>query len=178
MLYERPTVIDALKAGDRAACEEFVRGYTPRLYRFLRRMAAAGDVEDMIQEVFLRVFRSLDRYRDDDRMDAWLFRIARNVVLDRWRERKRPEVLTEVAARGRDPGEDEEGRLIRAAIMDLPEEQRIVFLLREEGGLSFREIAETCEIPLNTALGRMHYAILRLRKTLGPILTEESIPRK
>ena len=77
------------------------------------------------------------------------------------------------AAEGLQPGEESEaaelGSRIRAAVAKLPADQRDVFLLRTQAGLSFAEIAKLRKVPLNTALGRMHYAIQRLRQELGEV---------
>ena len=74
-----------------------------------------------------------------------------------------------------DPGDEvagaEIGRVIAAAVTRLPPDQRDVFLLRTQAGLTFAEIARLRHVPLNTALGRMHYAVLRLRQELGGMYT-------
>jgi len=172
-------LVRGLKAGRPDAYERLVREYGDRIYRFARRMVGEGGAEDLTQEVFVRVFRSVGAYRPGGRFVSWLFAIANNHCIDQARKR-RPETsvadLGEEMTAERFPSgapeppevlEDEErrGALLRA-VGRLPLEQKQVFLLREEGGLSFREIAAIAGCPVNTALGRMHYAMESLRRSL------------
>lgn len=172
-------LVRGLKEGRPGAFERLVRDYGDRIYRFARRLAGVSGAEDVVQEVFLRVHRSIRAYRPGGRFEAWLFRIANNVCIDLAR-RRRPEVrmedLGDSAPGERFPScssgpveileEAERRRALLEAVGRLPLEQRQVFLLREEGGLSFREIADATGCPLNTALGRMHYAMENLRRVL------------
>ena len=128
----------------------------------------------MVQEVFIRVHRSIDRYEPRGKFESWIFTIANNLSLDFLR-RKRPETTETLELVGRvGPHEHASHRELRDALMAevdrLPSEQREVFLLREKSGLSFREIADRIGCPLNTALGRMHYAMEHLRKGLKEYL--------
>ncbi len=159
-----------LKAGDSSAFETLVREYGDRLYRFCLRMVGATEAEDVVQETFLRVHRSIGAYQPTGRFESWLFTIANHLALDSIR--RRPALAAEtgdpVDARG--PEEDLAHREVQDAFLRaverLPEDQKQVFLLREEAGLSFKEIAQVTGCPLNTALGRMHYAMLHLRRSL------------
>jgi RNA polymerase sigma-70 factor (ECF subfamily) len=165
-------LVAALKAGRPEAFERLVREFGDRLYRFARRLAGEPWAEDVTQEVLLRIFRSIGGYRPEGRFEAWLFSIANHVAID-FARRRRPERWTpdlEGARQSPSPLEDLEDRERRAALLRaverLPVEQRQVFLLREEAGLSFKEIAEMLGCPINTALGRMHYAMEHLRKAM------------
>lgn len=172
-------LVRGLKEGRPGTFERLVRDYGDRIYRFARRMVGPAGAEDVVQEVFLRVHRSIRAYRPGGRFESWLFTIANNICIDVAR-RRRPEVRMddprEFAPWERFPSrssgpveilEDKERRrALLAAVGRLPLEQRQVFLLREEGGLSFREIADAVGCPLNTALGRMHYAMENLRRAL------------
>jgi RNA polymerase sigma-70 factor (ECF subfamily) len=169
-------LIRGLKAGRPEAFERLVREFGDRIYRFVKRLAGGPAAEDLTQEVFIRVHRSIDAYRPEGRFESWLFTIANNLCIDhaRWRRDHPTAAVEEIAvwgrARTRPPEEEAEGAEIRAALRQaverLPFEQKQVFLLREEAGLSFKEIAEMTGCPLNTALGRMHYAMESLRKSL------------
>ena len=172
-------LIRGLQAGRPEAFERLVREYGDRIYRFVKRLAGERPAEDLTQEVFLRVHRSVDSYRPEGRFDSWLFTIANNLCIDHARRRKPEASLGDLdgdlaperfAAETRGPldqmEEDERRRALLKAVERLPFEQRQVFLLREEAGMSFREIAEMTGCPLNTALGRMHYAMESLRKSL------------
>jgi len=169
-------LIRGLKAGRPEAFERLVRDFGDRIHRFVKRLAGEAAAEDLTQEVFIRVHRSIDSYRPEGRFESWLFTIANNLCIDhgRWRRDHPTSAMKEVAAyeasATRQPMEEAEGAEIRAALRQaverLPFEQKQVFLLREEAGLSFKEIAEMTGCPLNTALGRMHYAMESLRKSM------------
>ena len=169
-------LIRGLKAGRPEAFERLVRDFGDRIFRFVKRLAGEPAAEDLTQEVFIRVHRSIDAYRPEGRFESWLFTIANNLCIDhsRWRRDHPTAALEEIAAFGaahtREPVEEAEDAEIRRALLKaverLPLEQKQVFLLREEAGLSFKEIAEMTGCPLNTALGRMHYAMEALRKSL------------
>lgn len=172
-------LIKGLKAGQAAAFERLVREYGDRLYRFARRLVGERGAEDLTQEVLIRVHRSIGTYEPTGRFESWLFTIANNLAIDEARRRRPESSLTEVdeemtadrfASEAPEPSEsleeDERRRALLRAVDRLPLDQRQVFLLREEAGLSFKEIAEIAKCPLNTALGRMHYAMEHLRKAL------------
>jgi len=165
-------LVSALKAGRPEAYERLVREYGDRLYRFGLRLAGPMWADDVAQEVLLRVFRSIGAYRPEGRFEAWLFSIANHVAID-FARRRRPERWSSAReSEAEEPAppdllEDRERHVaLLRAVERLPVEQKQVFLLREEAGLSFREIAEMLDCPINTALGRMHYAMENLRKAL------------
>ncbi|HVR87488.1 MAG TPA: sigma-70 family RNA polymerase sigma factor [Planctomycetota bacterium] len=172
-------LIGGLQAGRPEAFERLVREYGDRIYRFVKRLAGERSAEDLTQEVLIRIHRSIESYRPEGRFESWLFTIANHLCIDHARRRKPEATLSELdggfapdrfAAATLGPLEsmedEERRRAILAAVDRLPFEQRQVFLLREEAGMSFREIAEAAGCPLNTALGRMHYAMEALRKSL------------
>ena len=172
-------LVAGLQAGNAEAFDRLVREYGDRIYRFVKRLVGERSAEDLAQEVMIRVFRSIGSYRPTGRFESWLFTIANNLSIDQVR-RKRPEAamseldedLTAEKFVSRAPPpvasveEGERKRALLKAVDRLPVEQKQVFLLREEGGLSFREISDMLGCPLNTALGRMHYAMENLRKSL------------
>jgi RNA polymerase sigma-70 factor (ECF subfamily) len=165
-------LVTGLKAGDPAAFESLVRGFGDRLYRFVRRLVGERWADDLTQETFVRVYRTVGSYRPTGRFEAWMYTVANHACIDFLRHR-RPEVaLSEVEPDASSPSplerieEDERRRALLKAVERLPADQKQVFLLREEAGMSFREIADALGCPLNTALGRMHYAMENLRKAL------------
>lgn len=162
---------------DPAAFRALVERYQGRLYAFLTRLAGREAADDLFQEVWLKVYRNADRYDARGKAASWLFKIANNAAFDRLARRGKEGGVVEsgVDIEGfadRSPGptailEEAEGRgRIDAAIARLPPEQRQVFLLREHGGLSFKEIAAALGIPLGTALSRMNAALEKLRAAL------------
>ena len=160
--------IRGLKSGDPKAYERLVADYGDRLRRFAARMSGPETAEDIVQEVFLRVYRSVRSFDPSGSLPAWIFTIASHLCVDQLRRRP-PQVRTRKPEP--DPADAAAHRESRdsllQAIANLPETQKRVFLLREEAGLSFREIAELLQCPLGTALGRMHTALESLRKSLN-----------
>ena len=161
-------LIPGLRAGNPDAYDKLVAEYGDRLRRFAARMAGPDVADDIVQEVFLRVFRSIRSFDPAGSFAAWIFAIANNLCIDHLRKRP-PERRQQ--GRTLEPSamaEDREVReSLRRAVASLPDPQKRVFLLREEAGLTFREIAELLDCPLNTALGRMHTAMASLRKALS-----------
>jgi RNA polymerase sigma-70 factor (ECF subfamily) len=171
-------LVRGLQAGQAEAYERLVRDYGDRIFRFVRRMVGDRHAEDVTQEAFVRIHRSIASYEPGGSFDSWLFTIANNLCIDHIR-RSRPErgatpldALADSVADRRAAGalesiEDREVRdALLAAVHRLPPDQKQVFLLREEAGLPFKEIARIMNCPLNTALGRMHYAMEHLRSSL------------
>ena len=172
----------AFRKGDVAALDTLVGRYQGQLHGYLRAMTgSAAEADDLFQETWMRVIRNPGSFHGGA-FNAWLWRITRNLLIDRLRRRKPVVSLDDTTAEGTAyadltpaaglmPGEEVEaaelGRLIAVAVGRLPADQRDVFLLRTQAGLSFAEIARLRRLPLNTALGRMHYAIQRLRQELG-----------
>lgn len=143
----------------------------------LRMMEGHTDAEEIFQEVWIRAIRHIDQFHDRSFL-SWLFRIAHNLVIDRAR-RAKPMVDIDSEAVGnrvadRAPSPDgltagkDMGKRIADAVSKLPVEQREVFLMRTEGDIPFKEIAKIQGTSINTALGRMQYALNRLRAELKP----------
>jgi len=165
-----------LKAGDSAAGEELVKRFHPSLSRYLHRLTGADHLaEELHQQTWLSVLSHIDRFDPASAsggFKAWLFRIATNKSNDHWRSRGREKSATEglrLVTEGSAPAADhllentEQQAKLKRAIALLPESQRQVLMLRYYSNLKFVEIAEMLGCPLNTALGRMHKAVLKLR---------------
>ncbi len=173
--------LDQYRSGDVDALGKLVEHYRRPLFGFILRMIEnKGDAEEIFQEVWFKAIRSFDSYKDQKFL-SWMFRITHNHIIDRARKKKpvatiHSEVEGEMgiedrtAAAGLDPVRIAEGhelgQRIRAAVDRLPAEQREVFLFRTEGQLPFKEIAVVMECSINTALGRMQYALNHLREDL------------
>lgn len=150
-----------------------------RLYSFLNHLAGADAADDLFQEVWLRVLRAASGYEPRGKAASWLFKIANNACLDHLSRRGLPvdpdgdERLAELPSPEPGPVRALERQELRerlqAAIAGLPLGQRQVFLMREYGGLAFKEIAASLDIPLGTALSRMNAALARLRRSLEDI---------
>jgi RNA polymerase sigma factor (sigma-70 family) len=164
----------------------------PRLRSFIRRRVAdAGDAEDILQEVFYELIESYRLMKPVEQVSAWLFRVARNRITDLFRK-KRPELLGDTVLTtddgegltleellpSADAGPEEEfarGVLVDAleeALEELPAEQREVFVAHEVVGRSFKELSEESGVSVSTLLSRKRYAVLQLRERLQGIYDE------
>ena len=164
-----------------------------RLRNFIRkRVPNEADVEDLLQEVFFEVIEANRLMEPVERWSAWMFKVARNRIIDLFRKKRREalandpvavsdrgqEVLLEDVLPSPDAGPAEayaRGVLLDElgeALAELPEEQREVFIAHEIEGYSFKEIAARSGVSVNTLLSRKHYAVLHLRRRLQAIYDE------
>jgi RNA polymerase sigma-70 factor (ECF subfamily) len=173
--------------GDARAFRALVGRHSDRVYHFiLRQVRLPETANELVQETFLRVVKNATSFRADARFTTWLYTIARNLCVDAQRRQKHRHTVPLDAPLRRDEADgaslidmvkgDEQAQdeslddrrfsgALRAALQELPSEQREVFLMRELEGLKFREIADIVGIPENTVKSRMRYALegLRLR---------------
>jgi RNA polymerase sigma factor (sigma-70 family) len=172
---------------------EVVKLERARLRNFIRRRVPdERDAEDILQDVFYELVETYRMMKPIERVSAWLYRVARNRITDLFR-RKRPQALSSdpvaVTADGESlqledllPSSDEgpEAAYARSVLLDeldaaldeLPEEQRQVFVAHEMEGRSFKELAETTGLNVNTLVLRKHYAVVQLRERLEAIYEE------
>lgn len=162
----------------------------PRLRNFIRRRVAdQSEAEDILQEVFYELVEAYRMMKPVEQVTAWLFRVARNRIIDLFRRKSREGVRAESAGVSEDgealhweellPSSDAgpEAAYARSllleqlddALEELPEEQREVFIDHELMGYSFKEISERSGVGVNTLLSRKHYAVLHLRERLRAI---------
>ncbi len=175
-------LISAYIAGDEESINLLISRYRKKAYNYILMLVKDSDAaEDIAQELFIKVINSIKsgRYSDSGKFQSWLMRIAHNMVIDYFRhqnQRKELSTDTEVNILNNKELVDEnvEDKLmssqreviIRKLLDKLPVEQREVVVLRHYLGLSFKEIAEHTDVSINTALGRMRYALLNLRKLI------------
>jgi len=162
--------------------DELVERYRKPLFSWFVGMTGShSDAEDLFQDLWIRVIKNADRFKDVS-FRAWMWQIARNLLIDFRRKKKCDFSLDEVSdeedhplletlvAKGPTPQQDVErtdlARKAMQAVGQLPAVQREVFLMRVEGDIPFQEIAKILKVPLNTALGRMHDATTRLKQML------------
>lgn len=153
-----------------------VRSYKKPLFTYLYRICGDKDsAEDMFQETLLKAWQNLKNYNEQNKFSSWLFSIAHNVAVDSLRKRKvRSNIIYMDEIHEPDNRlnpftiliNKESGIKISGAINKLPDKQKQVFLLRQHGEMTFKEIASLLNEPLNTVLGHMHYAVEKLRKDL------------
>jgi RNA polymerase sigma-70 factor (ECF subfamily) len=161
-------------SGDMAAFEQLYRRYRTPLYRYVaRQVGNAATANDLYQEIWEKVIAARERYRPTSPFRAWIFRIARNHVIDHFR-RLRPESdmpveKLETTTPGPEQHLSEDSRRSRLAdaIERLPMPQREVLLLKLESGLDLQSIARVCGVNRETAKSRLRYAVGKLKKTLG-----------
>ena len=172
-------LLSALRDGDLAAFDELYRRWARRLYGYvLRHVGDAAVADDLFQDVFMGVLRDRSYDPARGRFSAWLFALARNRCLD-WRraDQRRarrsadlPDELPVQALPDIDPEEtlarDREGKSVRAAIAGLPDGQRQLLILKQVGGLTYREIGEMHGIPEGTVKSRLHAAVSAFRRSL------------
>src|SRR5712691_1259096 len=167
-------LILAWRAGDEQAAAELVGRHARPLARFLAGAGAPeADVDDLVQETFIRAFRAVDRFRGHCLFRTWLLTIGGNVLKDAVRRAKRAKVVPldeDVRASDGDPHEqavasEVEGRL-QEGLRRLPPMQRDVFLLRAQQGLEYEEIAAALGTTPGAARVHYHHAVKRLKEHL------------
>jgi RNA polymerase sigma factor (sigma-70 family) len=159
----------------------------PRLRSFIRkRVADSGEAEDILQDVFYELIEAYRLMKPVEQVTAWLFRVARNRMIDLFRKKK-PESLNDPISEGEDggtledllpsPDQGPEAAYARNLLLDaldealeeLPAAQREVFIAHELFGRSFKEISAETGLSVNTLLSRKRYAVLYLRRRLESI---------
>jgi RNA polymerase sigma-70 factor (ECF subfamily) len=174
-------LLEMYQQGNREAVSQLLERHARRVRDYVRMLVKDNDVaDDLTQEVLIKVVKVLDegRYTDKGRFLPWVLRIAHNRVLDYFRTQKHNKTISESSAGFDVLGSKNlaepsiEDRIIseqradeiRALVEELPEEQRQVVKMRYYEGMSFKEIAEHTGVGINTALGRMRYALINMRK--------------
>lgn len=170
-------------SGDQTSISQLIERYERRIRDYIYMMVKDNDrTDDILQETLIKAVRVIDegRYTDNGKFLSWILRIAHNQVIDHFRAAKQHRQVNESES-GYDllgtlrfaegTIEDEMVSLqieqdVRKLIGQLPPEQREVVMMRYYSGLSFKEIAEQTQVSINTALGRMRYALINLRRMI------------
>ncbi len=187
---EERGLMERAKAGDGSAFDEMTRRYSERAYSVAYQMLAShDDARDLVQDAFLEVFRTLERFNTQYRFSTWLYRILINKCINyRKRESRRRMfyfsdygtrnggagrqlLLSNLASPEKTPHEilenDELKRSIMAALDTLSERHRTVVVLFDLEGLSHRQIAEILQCPEGTVMSRLHHGRLKLKRVLS-----------
>lgn len=168
-------LVTAWRAGDELAAGQLVHRHSAALGRYLSASGAAGaEVEDLVQDTFFKAFRGLHGWRGEGSLRGWLFRIAGNLLKDRFRQNK-GRVFLEIEQHNiADPADpagelaaDETVRVLEAGLLRLPRLQREVFLLRVQQGLDYAEIASALGSTTGAARVHYHHAVKRLKEFLA-----------
>ena len=177
------TLISNYIQGDENALCILIKRHQQRLYSFIYSKIQDRDItEDIFQDTFLKVVKSLrlNRYKDDGRFIGWVLRIAHNLVIDHFRRQKNMRTISNTDgkvdlfnnAKFSDSTiedqmiTDQVRKKVKSLIDYLPEEQKEVVIMRHYMDLSFKEIADLTDVSINTALGRMRYALINMRKLI------------
>ena len=183
-------VVAAFLAGEKRAFNELVERYQNRLLNFIYRTTGDRErAEDLVQETFIRVYRHLHRFDQTKKFSTWIYTIASNLAKNELRNRSRnPLVLFQTLMKNRDADtrplewEDNTYRpddlfrkrhlrsLVEAAVDELPEHHRTVFILREMEGKTYEEIADITSTNLGTVKSRLNRARNNFAQVIAPML--------
>jgi len=167
--------------GDETALEELILRYRHKLYGYiLSKVKNTEEAEDIFQDTFIKIINTLKqgKYLEEGKFGSWLIRIAHNLIIDHFRRKKRQRMKYDTEEFSLmnmlTDNQRAETQIIRAQTVEkmrmlierLPEEQKSVLKMRIYDEIPFKEIAEMQNISINTALGRMRYAILNIRKMI------------
>ena len=186
-------LVERVQRGDKQAFGLLVSKYQRRLARLVSRMVwNTADVEDVVQESFIRAYRALPGFRNDSAFYTWLYRIAVNSAKD-WLVSNRTRISTvnavdiedlenyDIGEHHSDTDTPEQllmskqiAATVNAAVAELPEDMRVAISLREIDGLSYEEIAETMNSPVGTVRSRIFRAREAIAAKLRPLVNENS----
>lgn len=184
---QKETISDAVLVsnyikGDESALEVLITRHKQRIYSFIYSKVYDRDVtEDVFQDTFIKVIRTLKRgkYNEEGKFLPWVMRIAHNLVIDHFRKHKRMpkfdnsgefnifSVISDTSLNAEKVMVKEQVEAdVRRLIEELPEDQKEVLMMRMYNDMSFKEISEHTGVSINTALGRMRYALINMRKVI------------
>lgn len=169
---ELTPLIDAAREGDDHAIREFVRRTQPAVWRLCTALGSEHDVEDLVQETYLRAFRSLPSYRADAPVQAWLLSIGRHVCADQVRRRVRQRRLLDKVTRNQsrdlhEHASEADGTALGHFVEQLTDDRRDAFVLTQIVGLSYEEAASVVGCPIGTIRSRVARARGDLLDALG-----------
>ncbi len=173
-------LISKYLAGNESALETIIRRHKNRVFAYILMVVKDKELaEDLFQDTFIKVintFRS-GQYKEEGKFIQWVMRIAHNLIIDYFRKSKRIPIVEnnddyDIFDKVRIPVESVEEQMITEQIHQdvkklidyLPKEQKEVLVMRHYGDMSFKDIADVTNVSINTALGRMRYALINLRK--------------
>ncbi|MDE6176692.1 MAG: sigma-70 family RNA polymerase sigma factor [Paramuribaculum sp.] len=174
-------LVKAYQAGDNAAFDALLKRHQTRVFAYIKNIVKHDDIaDDIFQETFVKAIMNIrqNRYSEDGKFASWITRIAHNLMIDHFRQEKSENLVTtdstEVDILNRRDlcdGNIEDSLIesqihsdVRRLVDALPESQREVLTMRFFRNMSFKEIADATDVSINTALGRMRYALLNIRR--------------
>jgi len=170
-------------SGDASGIEKLIHKHKKKVFSYICMYIKDKSLaEDIFQETFLKVINSLraGKYKDSGKFLSWVMRISHNLIIDHFRREKQANILSNddyeadiFNSKELADGNIEEYMVynqiindVRQLLHELPDDQREVVMLRHYAGLSFKEIADQTDVSINTALGRMRYALINIRKLM------------
>ena len=176
-------LIDLFVSGEEPCIKELFRRHKSRIFTYIMLIVKERELaEDIFQETFIKVIKSLrkGRYMDKGIFLSWVMRIAHNLIIDHFRKLKHLKVTSadqteaDIFNSRKFAESNVEDNMVQSRIEHevrqlinyLPDDQKEVILLRHYGDMSFKEIAEITNVSINTALGRMRYALINLKKII------------
>ena len=184
-------------AGKESAFDALLNRHKSRVFTTIMLIVRDEDVaEDLLQDTFIKAIHTMKggRYNEEGKFSSWICRIAHNLAIDCFRREKRSPLLSldttshafnslALAEEGVDATltREETYARLRELIQDLPAAQKEVLIMRHYGDMSFQEIADATGVSINTALGRMRYALINLRKKMAaqPVFYDQNLyPRE
>lgn len=170
-------LIEACRRGERRAMEALYHRYKRRVFGLVTRIVGAGDAEEVAQEVFVRIFRGLGKFRGDAALSTWIYRLSVNAALSHVTRRPKPmegeEVLAQLPAPARAPRDPTLSARLEEALAALPVGYRSVLVLHDVAGLSHEECAEILGCRVGTSKSQLHKARAKMRDLLGADLAAE-----
>lgn len=177
-------LIEKCKSGDGEAYRRLMNSYRSKLFGYLWRFSDSEETaEDLFQETLIKVWKGIKKYNEHQKFSAWLFTVAHNTAMDNLRMRKIKNTFTTLDEVNynqsfNNPADEmivkETIEIINNSINTLSQKQKTVFLLRQQGNLKFKEIAEITKESLNTVISHMHYAVKKIKKQIE----KENEPRR
>lgn len=176
-------LISSFIKGDEKSIEILILRHKSKVYSYINLYIRNRDLaDDIFQETFLKVVQSLrsGKYQDDGRFLSWVMRIAHNLIIDHFRHEKQLGLVlnedyeADLFNSRKLADENIEDSIVRRQVLrdvrkligNLPDDQREVVIMRHYAGMSFKEIADMTGVSINTALGRMRYALINMRKLM------------
>jgi len=170
-------LVEACRRGERRAMEALYHRYKRRVFGLVTRIVGPGDSEEVAQEVFVRIFRGLGRFRGDSQLSTWIYRLSVNASLSHVTRRPRHEGDDEALANlpapqtsGKDP---QVSQRLERALASLPAGYRAVLVLHDIHGMNHDEVAEILGCHVGTSKSQLHKARAKMREILGPALAAE-----
>lgn len=167
--------IQQVLAGDKQAYAHFINKYKNQLYATILRMTKnPQDAQDLVQDAFIKVYRNLDKYDANGSFSSWLYRVAINHCMDEFRKKRYSTVQVEIdeerVVNSEHPElvflKKEKSRQLERLIATLPEDERLIILLRYVNEISYEEIGEVMDVPLSTVRNKLHRAKKKMRETV------------